>query len=74
MAPRYQDVNKERLPSVVKDLYSVKVIAGQDHGIEAVVKTVVPIIFLDVHAKKGATITHNIPRYAIPLCIFRLGS
>jgi len=61
MAPRYQDVNKERLPVVEKDLFTVKVVAGKAFGVDAVINTVVPIILLDVHAKKGANIAIEVP-------------
>jgi len=60
MAPRYQDVPKERIATFSGTDFEVKVLAGEYQGSKSTTHTLWPIEFLDFHAKAGAKMTHNI--------------
>lgn len=66
MDPAYQDVPKEKIPTITRDKLTVRVIAGEAYGAKAIVDTRVPIQFLDVHMQAGAEFRHEIPAYARP--------
>ena len=73
MPPRYQDTPSEKIPEVVlQDRKSkVKVIAGEFKGVEAVIKTNTPILFLHallepgVELKLPVSIEKNVMAYLI---------
>jgi redox-sensitive bicupin YhaK (pirin superfamily) len=59
--PAYQDVPKEKIPTITQDKLTVRVIAGEAYGTKAIVNTHVPIQFLDVHLLAGGEFRHEIP-------------
>jgi redox-sensitive bicupin YhaK (pirin superfamily) len=61
--PAYQDVPKEKIPTIVRDNVTVRVIAGEAYGTKAIVNTRVPIQYLDVHMQTGGEFRHEIPSY-----------
>jgi redox-sensitive bicupin YhaK (pirin superfamily) len=61
--PAYQDVPKEKIPTVERDNVTVRVIAGEAYGTKAIVNTRVPIQYLDVHMQSGGEFRHEIPSY-----------
>jgi len=66
--PYYQDINKEKIPTVTIGNTTIKVIAGESYGQKAVVSTTTPIIYLDVHTKEGEDFTLDIPRDMNAMC------
>lgn len=60
MAPRYQDVSKEKIPTFAGDKFSVRVISGQFETAKAVVDTIIPVTYLDIWAEKGAHIEYEV--------------
>ena len=60
MPPRYQDIPSDDIPEVSSDDGTVwaKVIAGKALGVEAVIDTVIPITYIHLRMKPGATYTH----------------
>jgi redox-sensitive bicupin YhaK (pirin superfamily) len=62
--PAYQDVPKEKIPTITRDNVTVRVIAGEAYGAKAIINTRVPIQYLDVHLGPGAEFRHDIPAYA----------
>jgi len=52
----------------------IKVVAGEAYGKKAVVNTTVPILYLDVHAEKGADFTLDIPKEMNAMCYLYRGS
>ena len=60
-APRYQDIQKEGIPEVVKDGLVVRIMAGQYDGIEGASQTLWPVEYMDVMAEPGVTFSHDIP-------------
>jgi redox-sensitive bicupin YhaK (pirin superfamily) len=63
--PAYQDVPKEKIPTITQDKLTVRVIAGEAYGTKAIVNTRVPIQFLDVHLLAGGEFRHEIPSYVV---------
>lgn len=63
--PAYQDVPKEKIPTITQDNLTVRVIAGEAYGTKAIVNTRVPIQFLDVHLLAGGEFRHEIPSYVV---------
>jgi redox-sensitive bicupin YhaK (pirin superfamily) len=63
MAPRYQEVPSERIPTArSKDgRVSVRVIAGEALGARAVIDTRTPIQYLDWTLERGASVTQPVP-------------
>ena len=62
MPPRYQDTPSEKIPEVVlEDRKSrVRVIAGRFKGVEAVIKTNTPILFLHALLEPGVELKHPV--------------
>ena len=60
MQPRYQDIPSEEIPEVSSEDGTVwaKVIAGEALGISAVIDTVIPITYIHLKLKPGATYSH----------------
>jgi len=60
MQPRYQDIPSEEIPEVSNEDGTVwaKVIAGEALGISAVIDTVIPITYIQLKLKPGATYSH----------------
>ena len=60
MPPRYQDIPSSEIPEVSSDDGTVwaKVIAGQALGVAAIIDTVIPITFIHLKLKPGASYTH----------------
>ena len=60
MQPRYQDIPSEEIPAVSNEDGTVwaKVIAGEALGISAVIDTVIPITYIHLKLKPGATYSH----------------
>ena len=60
MSPRYQDIPSQAIPEVTSPNGEVwaKVIAGKALGVEAVIDTVIPITFIHLKLKPGATYVH----------------
>lgn len=63
IAPRYQDVRAETMPTWTSDdgHARVKVIAGQALGVRAQAETITPITYLDVRLDEGAQVALDIP-------------
>jgi redox-sensitive bicupin YhaK (pirin superfamily) len=59
--PSYQDVQKDKIPVIKKDKFTVRLVAGEAFGEKSSVNTHVPIHYLDVHAEEGAVFEYNIP-------------
>jgi len=61
MPPRYQDITSADIPEVsnVDETVWAKVIAGEALGVEAVIDTVIPITYIHVRMKPGATYIHS---------------
>ncbi|KAL3837483.1 hypothetical protein ACJMK2_022837 [Sinanodonta woodiana] len=61
--PRYQDTPPEKIPIVetTDKTVKVKVIAGECLGQPATIETRIPILFLDIHLKPGASFTYPVP-------------
>ena len=60
MQPRYQDIPSEEIPEVSSEDGTVwaKVIAGEALGISAVIDTVIPITYIHLKLKPGASYSH----------------
>ncbi len=60
MEPRYQDIPSEDIPEVSNEDGTVwaKVIAGEALGISAVIDTVIPITYIHLKMKPGASYSH----------------
>jgi len=60
MQPRYQDIPSEEIPEVSNEDGTIwaKVIAGEALGISAVIDTVIPITYIHLKLKPGATYSH----------------
>ena len=61
MPPRYQDIPSSEIPEVSSDDGAVwaKVIAGHALGVAAIIDTVIPITFIHLKLKPGASYTHS---------------
>jgi len=59
--PFYQDVPKEKIPTITRDKIKVRIIAGEAYGEKAVISTRVPIQLIDVHLDEGGEFKHDIP-------------
>lgn len=62
--PRYQDTASERIP-IAKSAdgqVSVKVIAGESLGVNGVIETRIPILYLHVTLAPGAEFAQNVPK------------
>src|SRR5262249_41460305 len=64
MAPRYQEVPSERIPTARSEdgRVTVRVIAGEALGARAVIDTRTPIQYLDWMLEPGASVTQPVPR------------
>jgi hypothetical protein len=61
-APWYRDIPSEELPSYARDGASVRVIAGQSHGVAgAVQRETTQPLYLDLHLEPGATFEQSLP-------------
>ena len=63
-APRYQELSRGNIPTAVSPdgLVSIKVIAGESLGVKGGVETHIPIEYLHISMKAGATLTQDLPR------------
>lgn len=61
VAPRYQEVPSERMPTASAGGATVKVIAGEALGVSAVVDTHTPLLFQHWSLTPGARVTQPIP-------------
>jgi redox-sensitive bicupin YhaK (pirin superfamily) len=63
IAPRYQDISAERIPTVQTEdgLVTVRVLAGEALGAKAVIETRTPIIYLHFTLQPGATVVQPVP-------------
>ena len=59
-APRYQDIQKESIPEVVRDGLKVRIMAGNFDGVSGASETIWPIAYLDAELDAGASLTHPI--------------
>ena len=61
--PRYQDTPAEKIPvATAQDgRVRVKVIAGESLGVEAVIQTRSPMMYLDIHLQPGTVFTQAVP-------------
>ena len=66
MAPRYQEVPKDRIPEgkSADGKVTVKVIAGEALGVSAVIDTRIPIQYLHFTIQPGASVEHPFPKSA----------
>lgn len=64
IAPRYQDTTSERIPLArdAEGKVAVKVIAGRALGVDGVIDTRIPILYLHVTLEPGAEFVQEIPR------------
>jgi redox-sensitive bicupin YhaK (pirin superfamily) len=64
IAPRYQDTTSERIPLArdAEGKVAVKVIAGKALGVDGVIDTRIPILYLHVTLEPGAEFVQEIPR------------
>ena len=63
MAPRYQEISRERIPegTSTDGLAKVKVVAGESLGVKAVIETRTPISYLHFTLKPGAKVEQALP-------------
>jgi len=61
MAPRYQEIPRENIPTVINDAVTVRVIAGQSLGASRMINKRTPIFYLDVSLQPGAELVQEIP-------------
>lgn len=63
MAPRYQEIPAERIPSARSGdgLVTVRVIAGESLGERAVIETRTPIIYLHFTVRPGGRVVQQVP-------------
>jgi len=71
--PYYQDVNRDKIPTVTVGNTIIKVIAGESHGKKAIVETTTPIIYLDVHTNQGEDFILNVPSNMNAMCYIYRG-
>lgn len=70
--PSYQDVSAEDIPRFEGDHFYAKVAAGEAFGLRGPVETLTPIHFVDVHAKAGACIEHDLPlSWSLGIYVYR---
>lgn len=60
--PQYQEITKENIPIAIKEDITVKVIAGESHGVKGIVKTRTPVMFLDVEIRPYTVFEQVIPK------------
>lgn len=58
--PRYQDVQSDRVPVIVQDGTTVRLIAGEKDGRNGAVRTRHPILAMDVKMDPGSKFVHPI--------------
>ena len=58
--PRYQDIQKEGIPEVVRDGLKVRIMAGSFDGVSGASETVWPITYLDAQLAAGQALSHKI--------------
>src|SRR5215470_8011759 len=63
MRPRYQEIPSAKIPSATSEdgLVSVRVIAGEALGTQAVIETVTPIIYLHYKVQPGGHVAQSLP-------------
>ena len=63
MRPRYQEISSAKIPTATSDdgLVTVRVIAGQALGTEAVIETVTPIMYLHYKVQPGGRLAQPLP-------------
>jgi len=64
MDPRYQEMVDKDVPRALVDkgeTATVKVVAGEAFGVAATVRTITPILYLDVHLQPGKCLEHEFP-------------
>jgi len=61
IAPRYQDVQESRIPSVSRNGATVRVIAGEGLGAKGPAHTLIPVRLLDVTLEAGAALDMDVP-------------
>lgn len=61
--PRYQEIPRARIPQVTSEdgLVTVRVIAGESMGQQAVIETHTPIIYLHYTIEPGGVVTQTVP-------------
>ena len=59
-APRYQDIQKDGIPEIVRDGLKVRIMAGEFEGVSGASETIWPIGYLDAHIAAGGTFRHKI--------------
>ena len=59
-APRYQDIQKDGIPEIVRDGLKVRIMAGEFEGVSGASETIWPIGYLDAHIAAGRTFRHKI--------------
>ena len=59
-APRYQDIQKDGIPEIVRDGLKVRIMAGEFEGVSGASETIWPIGYLDAHIASGRTFRHKI--------------
>ena len=59
-APRYQDIQKDGIPEIVRDGLKVRIMAGEFEGVAGASETIWPIGYLDAHIAAGKTFSHKI--------------
>jgi redox-sensitive bicupin YhaK (pirin superfamily) len=64
MRPRYQEIQAVNIPTGTTDdgLATARVIAGEALGVQAVIETITPIIYLHYTLKPGGRVDQPIPR------------
>tara|TARA_A100001037_G_C15152141_1_gene640113 strand:- start:4346 stop:5173 length:828 start_codon:yes stop_codon:yes gene_type:complete len=59
IAPAYQDIHRDQIPTVMKERVRARVISGQYEGITGPGKSHTPVLILDIHLKpKTKTFVH----------------
>ena len=59
-APRYQDIQKDGIPEVVRDGVKVRIMAGDFEGVSGASETIWPIGYLDAQISAGTSLSHQI--------------
>ena len=59
-APRYQDIQKDGIPEVVRDGVKVRIMAGSFEGVSGASETIWPIGYLDAQISAGTSLSHQI--------------
>jgi len=57
----YQDLLKDKIPSVVKNGVTARVISGEHGGVKGLAQNVVPVLALDVTMKPSSTFETEVP-------------